>query len=88
MSDDPIAGRTREVRLQLPTGTMIERFVLLQDSDSCQSPDDGPQRLEILVEDAGGGAYVILKTDRWACDNVDLAALTAALHTLCQERMP
>ena len=39
-----------------------------QDSDSCQSEDVG-QTLEISTDDAGGGSFIILKTERWAIDS-------------------
>ena len=39
-----------------------------------QEADDNSsevQLLEISTEDAGGGAYYILKTERWAFDNLN-----------------
>ena len=49
-------------------------FTFTQDADSC-SVGDG-QQLEVTVEDAGGGKYLVIKTDRWAVDSVaDFTAL-------------
>lgn len=39
-----------------------------QDGDSC-SPDID-QTLEIESQDAGGGTYYVIKTDRWAFDSL------------------
>jgi hypothetical protein len=41
----------------------------MQEPDSNSS--EGLQFLEISTEDAGGGIYFVLKTDRWAFDNID-----------------
>ena len=49
-----------------------------QDSDSGQTGDDG-QSLKVWTEDAGGGAYVLLETTRWAMDNDDIDKFTACL---------
>ena len=40
-----------------------------QESDSCASNDMG-QDIEISTQDAGGGIYYIIKTERWAFENV------------------
>lgn len=48
-----------------------------QDADSCSMPED-VQDIKVSFDDAGGGPFLIIKTKRWACDNVDeLAALLA-----------
>jgi hypothetical protein len=41
-----------------------------QESDSCQSADEG-QLLEVFTEDAGNGKYIVFKTERWAIDSID-----------------
>lgn len=38
-----------------------------QESDSCQREQIG-QEIEISTDNAGGGSFVIIKTDRWAID--------------------
>lgn len=55
----------------LPVGSYLASLVAVyeQEPDSCQSGHH-PQRMEISLEDAGSGPYMILKTDRWAIDNV------------------
>lgn len=39
-----------------------------QDGDSC---DGEIQDIEIKTNDAGGGKYFVIKTERWAVDNVN-----------------
>jgi hypothetical protein len=49
------------------------RMIFTQDGDSC-----GPEFQDLTIEavDAGGGHFLVLKTERWAFDTVDeLAAL-------------
>ena len=41
------------------------------DSNSADSNSDGLQFLEVSTEDAGAGVYYILKTERWAFDNLN-----------------
>lgn len=53
-------------------------FTFTQDADSCS--DAGTQELGVSVEDAGGGKYLVIKTDRWAIDSV--ADLTAMLERI------
>jgi len=52
--------------MPLPEGISVTdmRVVYAQKSDSCDPTDLG-QDLEIETADAGGGPYLILKTDRW-----------------------
>jgi hypothetical protein len=53
-----------------------------QDSDSNQSSSDGAgQELVVSIEDAGGGTYVVLKTDRWAVDADELGWLAEVCRT-------
>lgn len=54
----------------------------LQDSDSCESSDIG-QSIEVFTEDAGGGAYIVIKTDRWAIDREDVGKFCEALLRVC-----
>lgn len=43
-------------------------FLLEQENDGCDQGNYG-QSLEVKVEDAGGGHYFVLKTERWAVDS-------------------
>ena len=52
-------------------------FHFSQDGDSCGGGDY--QDLRVSVEDAGGGSYLILKTDRWAISPEDLDAFVKRL---------
>ena len=60
-TDDPII---------YATGVGIGRvlYELNQDSDSCEREDLG-QTLKVSTDDAGGGSFIILKTERWAIDS-------------------
>lgn len=40
-----------------------------QENDSCD-PDNLGQDIEISTQDAGGGNYYIIKTNRWAFENI------------------
>ncbi len=42
-------------------------YEISQDSDSCQDEDLG-QTIKVSTDDAGGGSYVVISTDRWAID--------------------
>lgn len=46
------------------------KLVFTQDNDSCDDSQDG-QFLEIKTQDAGGGTYYVLSTERWAFDNFE-----------------
>jgi hypothetical protein len=46
------------------------KLTFSQESDSCESRDDG-QFLTIRTEDAGGGNFFIINTKRWAVSNID-----------------
>jgi len=66
--------------MPLPEGISVTdmRVVYAQKSDSCDPTDLG-QDLEIETADAGGGPYLILKTDRWAMDLETAEAMFAAI---------
>ena len=55
------------------------KFVFSQDQDSCGDTGDSFQTLIVDIEDAGGGNYLILKTDRWAISPEDLDAFVKRL---------
>ena len=40
-------------------------------TQEADSNSDGLQFLEVSTEDAGAGVYYIMKTDRWAFDNLN-----------------
>jgi len=41
-----------------------------QEPDNCSASEDY-QRLKIHIEDAGGGKFIVINTDRWAIDSID-----------------
>lgn len=45
--------------------------VYSQDEDCCGRPDDICQQIEISTENGGGGSYLVVKTERWAVDDID-----------------
>lgn len=55
------------------------RFVFDQEPDSC-APVDAPQMLEVLIDDAGGGPYLVFKTERWALDPEDIGPFIRRLR--------
>ena len=59
------------------------KVVYSQDSDGNQDNEDEHQFLEISTEDCGGGIYLVLKTDRWAFDNIE--ELINLLHEFKKE---
>jgi len=61
-----------------------------QENDSCSPTSEFGQDLTLLVEDAGGGPYIVMSTERWAINEEDvdwLAAVSKELlkntHDLC-----
>ena len=40
-------------------------------TQKADSNSEGLQLLEVSTEDAGGGVYYVLKTERWAFDNLN-----------------
>lgn len=58
---------------------MTSSFTFLQNADSCQE-GDLPQQLTVSTEDAGGGPYLVLSTERWALDPGDIPRLAALLR--------
>jgi len=66
--------------MALPEGVKVEdmHVTYSQKPDSC---DDSPydQDLEVKIVDAGGGPYIILKTERWGMDLETAEAMFAAI---------
>jgi len=62
------------------------KFVFSQDQDSCGDTGDSFQTLIVDIEDAGGGNYLILKTDRWAIDPDDIDAFCDRLKWCLRQR--
>ena len=48
-----------------------------QEADSCS--DDGTHYLRLFTQDAGGGNYYVLETERWAFDSSQLETLLAII---------
>jgi hypothetical protein len=42
-----------------------------QEDDCCYSSELGIQKIELSIQDGGGGMYYILATDRWAFDSIE-----------------
>lgn len=52
------------------------KFVFSQDEDTGGRIDELGQSIAIRLQDAGGGPYYVIETDRWAIDKPsDLTAL-------------
>jgi hypothetical protein len=74
MLDDALRKLPKSVRVAEISIT------LMQEPDSCGL--DEIQVLRISTEDAGGGPFVVLKTDRWALDKTDLDPLRDAIAAI------
>ena len=72
--------------MNLPKGIHLNdmKITLAQDEDSCGRTGIEDQVLEVEFQDAGGGFYYVLKTDRWAVDQDDLS-LFKVLGEMCVE---
>ena len=72
--------------MKLPSGVTVEGLTLRleQEEDSCGRADVDGQVLEVDFQDAGGGHYYVLKTDRWAVDSSD-ASLFNWLAEVCNK---
>ena len=74
----------------LPPGVSLleadSKVCLHQKGDSCGGPDD--LYLEILTTDAGGGKYLLLKTERWALDGEDIATFCSVLQAILHAEIP
>ena len=42
-----------------------------QDEDTCDGSGAGSQEITVSTYDGGGGKYLVIKSARWAFDNVD-----------------
>jgi hypothetical protein len=65
-------------------GAMLNEvtFEFSQDVDSCQSAEDICQSLKVQTPDAGGGAYIVIETTRWAIDGDDIDKFAATLKKI------
>ena len=45
--------------------------VYSQEEDCCGRPGELGQDIELTVEDGGGSNYVVIKTARWAVDDME-----------------
>ncbi len=75
----------RIVTLTIPRDAIISRLVLMQPADSCAMNANEAQTIDMGVSDAGGGNYVVIKTDRWAANDTDIGALLAIIDALAKE---
>ncbi|MDZ4341704.1 MAG: hypothetical protein U1E51_04615 [Candidatus Binatia bacterium] len=53
-----------------------------QDQDSCGPLDDPGQDITLETTDAGGGNYIVIKTDRWAMELADMDALVSKMKAM------
>lgn len=68
--------------------TMSEVAVTLrQDEDCCGRLDHQDQEIRVETHDGGGGAYLVIATQRWAIDDVEAfaAQLERVLNMVRQE---
>lgn len=51
-----------------------------QEEDCCGRANETGQTIEFIAEDGGGGAYIVIKTERWAFD--DLKEFSAVIKSM------
>ena len=70
--------------LKFPKGVFVEnlKLTLVQQKDSCDTGEED-HLLEVTFENAGGGHFYTLKSDRWAMD-ADDQSLFKSLETICK----
>ena len=57
------------------------KVTLYQENDCCDIGKEG-QHLQVEVVDGGGGAYLVLQTERWAVEIDEIQALIAKLNEI------
>jgi hypothetical protein len=62
------------MELKLPDMSCIESVTLKQEPDSCEDRESEYQRLTVFLDDAGGGYFARLSSERWAIDDPDAFA--------------
>lgn len=60
------------------------RATYTQQADCCTSSTDD-NVLEAVIEDGGGGPYIVIKTERWALDGDRLGEFTDTLRALWKQ---
>lgn len=71
--------------LQPQNDVLIQRLSVTyeQPSDSCEE-DGGGQTLKISTDDAGGGAFAVIETERWAVEPEDAEWLAQVIKEICK----
>ena len=57
------------------------KISLYQENDCCDAGKEG-QHLSVEVVDGGGGAYLVLRTERWALEIDEIQALITKLNEI------
>lgn len=62
-----------------------------QKEDCCGRVGETGQDIEISMENGGGGSYIVIKTERWAVDDINelvgsMKKLLARMHTAEKEK--
>lgn len=85
---EPEKGTTKvfidkQPTINLPDNVTISdcSFLFYQESDSCQENTVG-QELTVRTEDAGGGKFIIIKTERWAMDSNEIDKFASMLKQI------
>lgn len=61
------------------------RATYTQVADSCAPTGIDVNMLDASIEDAGGGPYIVIKTERWALDGDKLDEFTDTLRALWKQ---
>jgi hypothetical protein len=68
------------------TEVVVRSVTFQQNADSCDG--GGEQELTVLIEDAGGGSYYVLRTERWAVDSeLEVVKLLKAVNAAVEAAM-
>lgn len=59
-----------------------QQVVLEQEEDCCGRENEEYQYMTLETHDGGGGAYVVMKTDRWAIDVNDIDSFVEIVKKL------
>lgn len=63
-------------------------MTLEQPEDCCGRVNEEKQYLTVETQDGGGGAYIVLKTERWALDYEQIHALAMRLQEILRSVEP
>lgn len=61
---------------------IFEKSITYTQESDCCSPKDLGQQLVVKTQNGGGGSYLVIETERWAIDKVEIDKFCKALKDL------